>query len=491
MRPISGTMIRDVLLCERKAALDLHGDTSGRDPVSEFTKMLYRQGLAHEHETLRRLEGGVTDLRTCDHDERISGTVAAMQRRATFILGATLIHSDLIGMPDVLRWTPDGYMAQNVKSGAALEGPRQAYNKAYLVQVAHYAYILAQSGMGRGDIAGIIDRSGEQTIYDLNKPVGRDHASGAALHLRLLGEARAIRDREITTKGALGADCGMCEWKSRCRRELEERDDLTRITGLGRAIRSSLEASAGTVEELARLEASEVGPLPGIGIERLGRFIERARLMADPHAGPIAWEPLDLPTSHHVIDFDVEADPLRDIVYLHGFWHCRGEERTFVHFFAETADPAGEKQAFQAAIQHFRLHRQAHWFHYSQYERTAYTHLQRRHPDVCSQTEIDEIFAPERCSDIYATVAKKTDWPLSSYGIKSIAVACGFAWEDTDPGGANSVEWYDRFVATGDVALRERIVAYNRDDVRASEVVRNALAELDATGSIAAFRRPA
>ncbi|RYF08694.1 MAG: TM0106 family RecB-like putative nuclease [Oxalobacteraceae bacterium] len=178
-------------------------------------------------------------------------------------------------------------------------------------------------------------------------------------------------------------------------------------------------------------------------------------------------------------------------MYLHGFWHVIEGRGRFVHFFAETADEPGERDAFAQAIDHFREYSSAHWFHYSAYERTAYRALQRRHPGVCSEEDIDHIFAPERCTDVYAVIAKRTDWPLSSYGIKSIARACGFEWEDDDPGGANSIEWYDRFIETGDASLRARIVAYNRDDVIASQVVRDALAELEDTGTISAFQRPA
>jgi predicted RecB family nuclease len=228
-----------------------------------------------------------------------------------------------------------------------------------------------------------------------------------------------------------------------------------------------------------------------VGADRLHRFVERARLIADPDAGPVAREPLGLTRPAHAIDFDVEADPLRGLIYLHGFWHVIDGKGRFVHFFAETADEAGEREAFAQAIDHFRQHRNAHWFYYSAYERTAYRGLQRRHPGVCGEDEIELIFASERCTDIYAIIAKRTDWPLSSYGIKSIAKACGFEWEDVDPGGANSIEWYDRFVETGDGALRNRIVAYNRDDVIASQVVRDALEELETTGVIASFRRPA
>lgn len=487
---ISGAMIRDVHLCERKVALDIHGDAVDRDPVSPFTRMLWREGLAHEEEMLAGLGEGAADLRGLGRRDRELGTLRAMEDGADVILGSVIQHEDMIGMPDVLRRTAAGYVAQDVKSGAALEGPKGNYKKDYLVQVAHYAHMLERSGLGRGDAAGIIDRTGAETIYDLSIPLGRERIAGAELHLRLLDRARDIRTSPDAARGALSAACSMCEWKTRCRRDLIPADDLTRIAGLGRAIREPIEAIATTVSALADLDKAAIGAVPGVGADRLRRLVDRARLLADPAAGPIVREPLGLVRPAYAIDFDVEADPLRNLVYLHGFWHVAPDgTREFTHFFAETADAAGEKAAFARAIAHFRSHRSAHWFHYSQYERTAYRQLQRRHPDVCDEDEIDEMFAAERCTDVYAIVAARTDWPLGSYGIKAIAVACGFKWDDADPGGANSVEWYDRFVTTGDPALRDRIVAYNRDDVRASEVVRDALHELEATGLIKAFRR--
>lgn len=487
---ISGAMIRDVHLCERKVALDIHGDPADRDPVSPFTSMLWREGLAHEEEVFGGLGDGVADFRGLERRDRELGTLRAMEDGANVILGSVIEHADLIGMPDVLRRTSTGYLAQDVKSGAALEGPRRNYKKDYLVQVAHYAHILERSGLGRGDVAGIIGRSGAETAYDLSAPLGRERVSGAELHLRLLDLARDLRASPDAARGALSAACSMCEWKTRCRRELAAADDLTRIAGLGRAIREPIEAIAKTVSALAALDPAALGAVPGVGAERLRRLADRARLLADPAAGPIVREPLRLVRPAYAIDFDVEADPLRNLVYLHGFWHVAPDgTREFTHFFAETANEDGEKAAFARAIEHFRSHRSAHWFHYSQYERTAYRQLQRRHPDVCGEDEIDVMFAAERCTDVYAIVAARTDWPLGSYGIKAIAVACGFSWDDADPGGANSVEWYDRFVTTGDPALRDRIVAYNRDDVRASEVVRDALHELETTGLIRGFRR--
>jgi len=493
MQSISGTMLRDLLLCERRFELDLREDASARESTSAFVEMLWREGLAHESEILFALPGPVSDFRGLSTREQEAATLEAIAARSRTILGAALTCGDMVGMPDVLRWTEAGYVAMDVKAGSAMEGPRENYKPAYLVQVAHYAFLLESTGLGRGDIAGIIDRDGKETMYDLSRPFGRDRASGRDRHLKLLAQARRIRDGQQDTRGALSAICGMCDWRRLCKLELRETDDLTQLAGLGRSIRDAMEPIARTVTQLANVtpDTSTLKDVGGIGAERLARFVARARLWSDKHSGPVRNAPLRLPSNPHRIDFDVEADPLRGIVYLHGFWHDRtGTDGEFVHFFAPTIDEAGEREAFAAAMEHFKAHRSAHWYHYSAYERTAYRGLQKRHPSVCSEHDIADIFLPERCTDLYQVISRHTDWPLSSYGIKSIAKACGFDWTDVDPSGANSIQWFDDFARTGDPALRQRIIDYNRDDVIASARVRDALIELDEKGQVDNFRRP-
>lgn len=495
MIAISGTMLRDLLVCERRLGLDIHGDPGDRDPTSAFVKMLWRDGLAHENDILSGMAPGSRDLRMLDRQEREQETLLAIASGASIILGAVLVLDDLVGMPDILLNEDGGYVAVDVKSGGATTGANALYKTEYLIQVAHYAHILRGAGLGRGDVAAIIDAAGERVDYDLLLPYGRDRLNGIERHAAALAHARRIRDRTVDTRGALAAQCGLCDWRTKCREELTQSNDLTLVCGLGRALRDGLQTVASTVPELASLERPSANGgtgIPGVGPDRLTRFIDRAALMDDPNAGPTLRARLDLPRNAHSIDFDVEADPSRGILYLHGFWHERDGPGTgeFVHFFAETPDAAGERGAFAEAIAHFRRYRQAHWFHYSAYERTAYRALQRRHPDVCDEDEIDEIFDPVRCTDIYQTILKCTDWPLSSYSIKSIAKSVGFSWEDTDPGGANSIEWFDRYARNGDPELRDRIIAYNRDDVIASAKVRAALAELEDTGRIVAFQRP-
>ena len=54
--------------------------------------------------------------------------------------------------------------------------------------------------------------------------------------------------------------------------------------------------------------------------------------------------------------------------------------------------------------------------------------------------------------------------------LKAIAKWIGFRWRDTDPGGALSMAWWAEYIAdpVGKAALRDRVIAYNEDDVRAT-----------------------
>jgi predicted RecB family nuclease len=61
-------------------------------------------------------------------------------------------------------------------------------------------------------------------------------------------------------------------------------------------------------------------------------------------------------------------------------------------------------------------------------------------------------------------------------GLKQIAVTAGFGWRDADPGGLNSQRWFDDAVhataAETRAAARQRVLAYNEDDVRATAHLR-------------------
>ena len=481
---ITGSLLRDLVLCERRVYHDLFSSPAARDPVSGFVQMLWAGGRLHEANVVSGLVGEVRDLRDADPGERSMLTVAALDGAADWILGGRLELGDRVGMPDLLRRIDGVWYGGDVKSGAAFDDGLSPKGE-YLVQVGHYAALLGDLELGERDRAFVVGRDGEIAWYELATAAGPGRATPAARVADLVTTARGIRDGQVATKAALSPACGLCHWRSVCRRELDAADDLTLIAGLGRSLRASIERIAPTVAALAALPLEGV-KLPGVGAERLGRFRDRARLLATPGSTPYAREPLAISRHDRELHFDLEADPLRDLVYLHGALVRErlpdGDREEFVHFFAD--DETGEGEAFAAAYAFLSADPSAHIFYYSKFERTSYRALQRRYPSVCSAEDVERLFATDRATDLYFdVVASKTEWPLHSYGIKALAKSLGFAWRDADASGAASIAWFDEYRKTGDRALRDRIVEYNRDDCVATTVLLDALLAMPVRGS--------
>ena len=71
-------------------------------------------------------------------------------------------------------------------------------------------------------------------------------------------------------------------------------------------------------------------------------------------------------------------------------------------------------------------------------------------------------------------VVKYSDWPTYSYGLKRIASLAGFSWRDEDPGGANSIPWYNDYLKDpANRTILQRILDYNEDDCRSMIAVKH------------------
>jgi predicted RecB family nuclease len=94
-------------------------------------------------------------------------------------------------------------------------------------------------------------------------------------------------------------------------------------------------------------------------------------------------------------------------------------------------------------------------YYYSPYERTTCRKLQKRYTEVMTEVDLENMFSPDIAVDLYLGVVKsKTEWPTNDYSIKTLAGYLGFKWRDKEPSGAASIEWYHRWVETGDTAIR-------------------------------------
>ena len=489
---ITGTMLRDLVLCERRVHHDLHSDPALRDDHSDFVRMLWQGGREHERDVLSSQFSDAVDLRDCAPADRQAQTQLAMADDCKVILGGMISHGDRVGMPDVLERRHDGWTAGDVKWGSPTELCGNRPRLEYAVQVAHYNTILEMLGAGSGQQAFVLGRDGTIAPYDLHSPWGRTGQSIAAITTTLTDTARSIRDRLAVTLGAASAQCKLCHWHSICERELTTADDTTLIAGVGRSVRDALAPFASSVAALAELDIEPlrkgaVKPVvPGVGTGRLIRFRDRARLLRSPGATAYAMRPLGLTAGHREIHFDIETHPLLDgFVYLHGFLVrepvANGYSTRYHSIFAE--DLSAEADAFSEAMQFLSADPSAHIYYYSKFERSSFRGLADRHSYVRSRADVDAVFDPSRATDLlFDVIMPHTEWPTSNLSIKTLARHLGFDWRDADASGAASIAWFDEYLKTSSADLKGRILAYNEDDVEASAVVLDGLRALPVKG---------
>ncbi len=487
---ITAAMLYDLVQCPHRPAMDLFGDPAKRDEVNPFVQLLWEKGTAFEHEVIDGLEIPILDLSPYAGDEKERLTIEAMQRGEPLIYSARISAGDLLGDPDLLRREGDGYVAGDIKSGSGEEGQddNAKLKKHYGVQLALYTDILERRGLAASRHPFIWDVHGEEVTYDLEEPQGkRNPWTIWEIYQETLKRAQGIVAQTEKTNPAYSGACKLCHWYTACMADLEKADDLTLLPELGRAKRDVMLDQIATVTDLATVNidafiSGKKSAFKGIGPDTLQKFHDRAILSKTTGAVPYLTEPLNLPTSDTELFFDIEVDPMRDLCYLHGFVERHGGNSSterYIAFFAEAVSSEEEERVFVEAWRYIADSQPCVVYYYSKYERTIWRQLHAKYPSVCSADDIEALFDPSQSVDLYFDVVKKaTEWPTRDHSIKTLAKFLGFNWRDTHPSGAASIEWFDRWIRSGDTTIRQRILDYNEDDCVATRVVLDGIRSL-------------
>lgn len=485
---ITATHCFNYVQCSHKVFLDEQGDVSQKEAPNAFVEMLWEGGIAHKAKLADHL-GITTRLGDLEPMERESATRAAMAQGTPLIFQGRLTAGDRVAEPDVLERHPDGYRAGDIKSGSAFSDT--SLKKSYAIRLAHSTSVLNELGLSDGsDQAFIFDDQMQRVPYDLSAPQGvRSVENWMDAYEVVLGSVRRIVDGTKRTLPALSASCKLCDWKTSCRQAAIEADDLSLIAELGRAKRDVM---CGLVPTVAALAAADLDyfalgkktVFPGIGQNTLKKYQERAILLTKPGAAPYLLAPVSFPVTAKELYFDLETDPTRGgYTYLHGFVeriYGRPETAEFVPVITQEVSPEAEELAFHQAW-HYLNARLADSviYYYAPFELVTYKALALRFPSVCSVDEVEALFEHSNVIDLYTDVIrKKTVWPLHDLSIKTIACYLGFAWADSNPSGAASIQWFNDWVMTGDPAILQRILRYNFDDCMATGVVVDGVRQL-------------
>jgi predicted RecB family nuclease len=500
---LTASTLYDYIKCPHKVWRDIYGPQDEKiQETNAFVELLWNRGVQHEEKTLS-LIGEYLDLTDGTHEERFERTLQAMDEGVELIYQGVLKYENMLGIPDLLRKLPDGtYMPVDIKSGMALEGGDDEFGddgkpkKHYAVQLCFYNDLLKKLGFASHDRGKILDIHGGEIVYNLKEPMGvRTPKTWWEFYEETKQHVEFLMKDQYPKKPMKASICKMCPWYSSCKKWCEEKDDLTNIFYVGRSDRDRLneDLNVDTLDELLELDVDEVMTLKAqekksgnkdflyrIGQSNSEKAIRRARLYHIEKKA-VLLKPIEFPKVTYELFFDIEDDHTQEFVYLHGVYEKHGGNVRFLEFLATEVTDSAEKEAWQKFWDYIRTLPQDDMavYYFAHHEKTTYKRMQKKYPDVISADEVVEFFDRPTVFDLYKVVQQHTDWPLSSYSLKAIAVYLGFEWRDDSPSGALSIQWFNEYLEKRDPAMLKRILEYNEDDCIATMVVKEGIEKLN------------
>ena len=315
-----------------------------------------------------------------------------------------------------------------------------------------------------------------------------------AVRVRIAEQAGdAVPGDPLPSHPIVSYECGYCPWWPTCRPHLDD-DVLSLRINKSRLDSHEItvlrEAGVATVGQLAAHDLETLLPayLPRVGHrsgaeDRLRLAQRRSRLLV--HGVELertTTGTISVPAATLEIDVDVETSR-EDRVYLWGFWVNDGDGggsyREFSRF--TDLDENQERALAREAMAWLRdqvAGTESLVYHYSDYEVVRLTRLAEPSDDVFAWA-LD--YARDRFVDLFPIV-RQHYFGTNGLGLKVVASAgVGFHWRDEDPGGLNSMRWFEDAVhgltAEDRENARTRVLQYNEDDVLATCQLRRWLRE--------------
>jgi len=271
----------------------------------------------------------------------------------------------------------------------------------------------------------------------------------------------------------LNRHCGQCEFQGRCHKQATEKDDLSLLGGMSDKERKKLhDKGIFTVTQLSYTFRPR--RRRRYAQDRQEKYHHSLRALAIRKDKIHAVEVLGQKLDGTPVYLDVEGLPDRDFYYLIGVRVGDGDGAIHHSFWADDAD--GEKRIWEkfldvlAAISNPRI------VYYGSYETAFLKRMCERHggPREGSAAAIAIAHPTNLLSLIYARIY----FPTLSNGLKDIAGYLGFQWLGSPASGLEAIVWRHRWEASGDHAKKQALLAYNRQDCDALQIVANRLVDL-------------
>lgn len=466
--------IYDFQKCPHRVYLNRHGDANKKRPLAQFLDLLFRRGHGHEKSILGKLVFQRPSGATLE--ERRSATLELMKNGVDLIYQGVLETPRGRGIPDLLRragyqsvFGEHAYEPIDVKSGRGYESKESDTLKSeYGLQMAFYSMLLES-------IQGVYPRSAYIiNIEGIEIPFNPNDFRAALEHQ--LPEIEVLVDGSNSDEPAKCGSCSVCAWQDLCFERLKAANDVTLVVGIGRSMKKDLiAAGVKSVQDVTKLDNSSMR-IKGIAATRALKFSRQARSYLENKMYKLPGNPMD--ASPYRVYFDFEDDPLQALIYLYGFVVVEPDgSHKYKMIWCDSKE--GERGAFEEFCKFCSeiSGKDYKVYHYATHERTVIRKLREAYP-VQNDIALEEYLS--KMVDLNKEVAGRAVLPTLGYGLKEVSKFIGFKYTDEDPGGAQSIAWFQDYQRdpVANAALKERILAYNRDDCEATKAVHEWLIKL-------------
>lgn len=464
VRPTNASDAKAWKSCRRHAWYDLR-EPDFRIAPDPFDRLIMQAGMEHERSVLSTFSKYQTG-----NDQK--HTVELMAARAPIIYQPQLQDDELsvVARPDFLILEDEGYRAVDAKFAQSMKAKPEVR-----IQLAVYQKVLkselhtkALLGSGKSELIGDNDLArAEEFLIDMR--------------------ALATSDRPVAHYGA--TRCNKCPYRDVCIPEFEAAENLGQNYFVdARAIPRIQDAGVSTLSEL---QASDADLLPDVPYFK-GEKKQKAVLHADAFLNQkviVLSEPK--PIGGTPIHFDIETNPLAadglEEVYLWGFLPPPYEGDNFEYVWHD-GGPDNDHQAwdrFLASVSTYRdKYADAVFVHYAPFEQQVISRYARKFDDL-EDPVVNWLLNEGGLFDIHETVFNSLILPTTGYGLKEICKHKGlvnFQWNLEESGSQWSVIRFHDFLLAEDQQEREKIkqeiLSYNRDDVRATRALERWLGSL-------------
>lgn len=438
---------------------------SQKDPEpSPFQERIMEDGNIHERAVNKETFPDITPIEYDTAEQGFQLGLEAMYDGVPALLGTPMFY-----LPYGMHGHPDQLVKKRGKSAFG--------NHHYIVKeiknarnIRHY-HILQAAFYNR--MIGMIQNYTPKTFYIIDmdkKDIPFQYADYTDELDDAIFGALQIKQGKVIPPPKLGS-CGY-PWSSYCDKMAHKTGDLSIIPGIGDAIRDALvDHGVKSIRNIISVGEKQLCNVPGIGPKYSKQFVDSAR--AIKHKKVIRrTEPKKLVKKKTEVFFDFEglageSEYMDD--YLIGCLIRKGKKEEYVPFVAK--DEMGEEKMLVEFLEFLKTLDDYVLYHWGSYERTHMIKIMKKYG--ISQRMQRLVLGSEILVNLHNPVKEAFAFPLSDYGLKSIARWLGFEWEHKDVDANASVMLYQDYLQTHDDAKLDLILDYNRDDCIATRIVKD------------------